>query len=98
LFEDVQRLRDQLFAATLEKKIIGSADGGFRVAQVKRDVPTFSDQKTIMTAVAIAVDKIHVLTGAGRPLLTGDSADPDADVQAVAADVISLVERRSTSG
>jgi hypothetical protein len=35
----------------------------WEIVEVERDTPTFSEQVRIMTAVAIAVDKIQVLTG-----------------------------------
>lgn len=68
LMADAQRLRTQLFAPTVEKRAMAIAIGGdmgqgIEVAEVELDRPTPTDQVKIMTAVAIAVDKIQLLTG-----------------------------------
>lgn len=68
LMADAQRLRTQLFAPVVEKRAMAIALGPHRgqeieVAEVPLDRPTPTDQVKIMTAVAIAVDKIQLLTG-----------------------------------
>lgn len=68
LLADAQRLRAQLFAPVVEKRAMAIALGGdlgqeIEVAEVPLDRPTPTDQVKIMTAVAIAVDKIQLLTG-----------------------------------
>lgn len=68
LLADAQRLRTQLFAPTVEKRAMAIALGGdlgqdIEVAEVPLERPTPTDQVKIMTAVAIAVDKIQLLTG-----------------------------------
>ena len=68
LLADAQRLRTQLFAPVVEKRAMAIAVGGdmgqeIEVAEVPLDRPTPTDQVKIMTAVAIAVDKIQLLTG-----------------------------------
>lgn len=68
LMGDVNRLRGQLFAPCVERKVVtlaGSKDevGTWELVDIDRDQPTFTDQKAIMTTIAIAVDKIQILTG-----------------------------------
>lgn len=67
LLHDVQRLRAQLFAPCVERKamVVGDARSGSHVeiVDVDRDQPTFGDQKQIITAVAIGIDKVQILTG-----------------------------------
>lgn len=68
LLADAQRLRAELFAPVVEKRAMAVNQGGdlgqaIEVAEVPLDRPTPADQVKIMTAVAIAVDKIQLLTG-----------------------------------
>ena len=68
LLADAQRLRAELFAPVVEKRAMAVNQGGdlgqiIEVAEVPLDRPTPTDQVKIMTAVAIAVDKIQLLTG-----------------------------------
>lgn len=68
LMDDIGRLRAQLFDPCVERKVVtlaGSKDetGSWEIVDIERDAPTFSDQKAIMTTLAIAVDKVQVLTG-----------------------------------
>lgn len=68
LLADAQRLRTQLFAPVVEKRAMAINAGGdlgqdIEIAEVPLDRPTPTDQVKIMTAVAIAVDKIQLLTG-----------------------------------
>lgn len=68
LMDDIDRLRGQLFAPCVERKAVVLNQGGFQgqaveVVDVQREQPTFGDQKAIMTSLAIAVDKVLLLTG-----------------------------------
>lgn len=68
LMDDIAKLRDRMFAPCVERKIVTIAgsvkeQGTWQVAEVDRDEPTFGDQKSLMTTIAIAVDKVQVLTG-----------------------------------
>lgn len=68
LMADAQRLRTQLFAPVIEKRAMAISAGGdlgqdIEIAEVPLERPTPTDQVKIMTAVAIAVDKIQLLTG-----------------------------------
>ncbi len=68
LLADLQRLRSQLFAPCVEKKIVTLSGGkdhssGWEVAEAQRDQPTFSEQVSILTSIGIAVDKVQILTG-----------------------------------
>ena len=68
LVGDIERLRRQLFAPTVERKALVVSDGHNQgshaeVVDVKLTQPTFPDQRQIMTSVAIAIDKVQILTG-----------------------------------
>lgn len=68
LMDDIAQLREQMFSPCREQKIVTIAgsvktEGRWDVAQMERDQPTFQDQKALMTTIAIAVDKVQVLTG-----------------------------------
>jgi transposase-like protein len=68
LLDDVQRLRSQLFTPTVERKPVVVSDGArngshVEIVDVHLDRPAFADQRQIMTSIAIAVDKIQILTG-----------------------------------
>jgi len=68
LMDDIAQLRDRMFAPCQERKIVtigGTKDdrGFWTVGEVNRDEPTFVEQKSLMTTIAIAVDKVQVLTG-----------------------------------
>lgn len=68
LLDDAAWLRGQLRQACVEKvvKTVGTGRGESvtEIVDVDRDEPTFSDKKAIMTTIAIAVDKVQLLTGA----------------------------------
>ncbi len=68
LMDDIAQLRERMFAPCTERKIVTIAgsvkeQGTWQVAEVDRDEPTFAEQKSLMTTIAIAVDKVQVLTG-----------------------------------
>lgn len=68
LFDDIEQLRAELFAPCVEKRAMtvsrGRHEGSeVEVVEIQLDRPTFSEQKAIITSVAIAVDKVQVLTG-----------------------------------
>lgn len=68
LMDDVQKIRTQLFAPCVERKAMivsqGKEQGSeVEVVDIERERPTFGDQQRIMTTLAIAVDKVQVLTG-----------------------------------
>lgn len=68
LMDDIQQIRAQLFAPCVERKAMVVSDGAqlgshVEVIDVERDQPSFGDQKAIMTTLAIAVDKVQILTG-----------------------------------
>lgn len=68
LVDDIARLRGQLFAPCTERKVVTIAGsvkekGTWEIVDIDRDQPTFTDQRAIMTTLAIAVDKVQVLTG-----------------------------------
>lgn len=68
LMSDIARIRDQMFAPCVERKVVTVAgsvkvEGRWEIVDIDRDKPTFTEQKSIMTTIAIAVDKVQVLTG-----------------------------------
>jgi transposase-like protein len=68
LMDDIERLRTQLWQPCVERKPLVVSDGaqlGSRVeiVDVELKQPTFGDQRSIMTSIAIAVDKVQILTG-----------------------------------
>ena len=97
LMADAQRLRTQLFAPVVEKRAMAIALGhdlgqGIDIAEVPLDRPTPTDQVKIMTAVAIAVDKIQLLTGEAteRHEHTAPSRTPEQEQEL--AQVLTLVK------
>lgn len=97
LLADAQRLRTQLFAPVIEKRAMAIAVGHdqgqtIEVAHVDLDRPTPTDQVKIMTAVAIAVDKIQLLTGEATERLEHVAPDRSPDLEAEAAKVLRLVQ------
>jgi transposase-like protein len=94
LAEDLERLRAQLFAPTVEQKIVTIAgglqhEGRWAVATVERERPTFAEQARIMTAIGIGVDKLQVLTGGATQRI---GVEGDREVEEVAAEVLHLVQ------
>jgi hypothetical protein len=68
ILDDVEKLRQQLFASTVERKPMVVSDGQHagshvEIVDVDLDQPTFTDQKAIMTSIAIGVDKVLLLSG-----------------------------------
>lgn len=59
LLDDVERLRSQLFAPAVERKVIASGD----IVDVRLPEPSFSDKKALMVSIAVAVDKVLLLSG-----------------------------------
>lgn len=97
LMADAQRLRTQLFAPVVEKRAmainVGHDQGQeIEVAEVPLERPTPSDQVKIMTAVAIAVDKIQLLTGEAteRHEHTAPARSPEQEQEL--AKVLTLVQ------
>lgn len=68
LLDDALRLREQLWAPCVERvvKTIGTGRGESvaEIVDVDLDQPSFGDKRQIMTTIAIAVDKVQLLTGA----------------------------------
>jgi hypothetical protein len=67
LVDDAEKLRQQLFAPSITKKVVTvGAGNGFshaEVVTVHTDQPTYAEQTRIMTSIAIAIDKIQLMTG-----------------------------------
>lgn len=82
LLGDIELLREELFAPCVERQVVTVSDGRDRgshaeIVDVELAQPNFRDQQRIMTSIAIAVDKVQVLTGqpTSRIDVTGDARD-----------------------
>lgn len=69
LMDDIEKLRSQLFAPTATNQAMVVSDGArdgshVEVVEVKQAEPTFRDKQAAITSIAIAVDKVQLLTGA----------------------------------
>lgn len=93
LFDDIARLRSQLFAPCTLRKPMAVSDGRevgshIEIVDVELDQPTFSEQTRIMTSIGIAVDKAQLLTGqATARIETSGGASIDDEVAALAAEL-----------
>lgn len=97
LLADAQRLRAELFAPCVEKRAMAVNQGGdqgqeIEVAEVPLDRPTPTDQVKIMTAVAIAVDKIQLLTGEATERHEHVAPDRSPEQEQELAKVLTLVQ------
>lgn len=107
LLDDIARLRAELFAPVLERKVVivkgGTADPCTvaEIVDVKHERPSPSDQKQLMVACAVAIDKVQILTG-GLTAAIGvtETAEPLGAVEerqrAVTA-IDELAQRRQAS-
>lgn len=96
LLDDVTRLRAELFAPVVKRQVVtlsGGKEGQATadIVDVELDQPTFADQKAIMTSIAIAVDKVQILSGGA----TQRTETIDASPEHVTGLVDELAERRS---
>lgn len=94
LLGDAERLREQLFAPALARH--WTKDGEFREQQI--DQPDFADQRQIVTAVAIAVDKVQLLTGEATARTESMGGDPAERAQRLREMRDELAERRARAG
>lgn len=95
LMGDIERLRRSLWQPCTERKAL-VVSGGMRepgvveIVDIDRDQPSFGEQKTIMTALAIAVDKVQLLTGEATERHEHRHSDAlDEELQRLAADLAS---------
>ena len=101
LMDDIARLRDQLFAPCVERKVVTLAGsryetGTWEVVDIDRDQPTFAEQRSIITSVAIAVDKVQVLTGeATQRIEHKGSPERTPEQERELAKVLHLVESQA---
>ena len=91
LLDDAQRLRRQLFAPARVHSF-GGVEHEVHFADLAQ--PTFADQTKIMTSVAIAVDKIQLLTGQATSREEHTVTDRRA-LEAQAAELDELAARRA---
>lgn len=68
LMDDIEKLRAQLFAPTATNQVVvegtGKGESCARVMEVTQAEPSFRDKQAAITSIAIAVDKVQLLTGA----------------------------------
>lgn len=81
LMDDIERVRKQLWAPTVERKAMTVNHGNnlgssVEIVDIDRDQPTFADQRQIMTTLAIAVDKVQILTGAATERIEHRHSSP----------------------
>lgn len=93
LMTDAERLREQLFAPAVARH--WTKDGEFCEEPIPQ--PDFSDQRQIVTAVAIAVDKIQLLTGEATARTEAMGGDPAERAQRIREIRDELAERRAQS-
>lgn len=96
LLGDLEKLRAQLWAPTVERKpmvvSLGKDSGSqIEIAEVHLEQPTFRDQKTIVEAVALALDKVQLLTGAATERVETVGIERTPEVAAELAKVLPLV-------
>lgn len=103
LMDDVQRLRAELFSPCVERKPVVVSDGArvgshVEIVDVDLSQPSFSEQKAIMTTIAIAVDKVQILTGAATERIdhTGLPIDREKAENELAT-ILDMASRRRTS-
>lgn len=93
LLADAQKLRAQLFAPTTTRKPMTVSDGAHlgshvEVVDVDLDQPTFAEQTRIMTSIAIAIDKVQILTGQATEITEHRHVDQvDAELQRLTAEL-----------
>jgi hypothetical protein len=97
MLSDIERLRLQLFAPTVEKKAmvvsLGHAAGSeLQIAEVELDHPTFAGQNQIVASLTTLLDKVLLLSGdaTARIEQTGVAAESRAKAEGV---VLALAKR-----
>jgi transposase-like protein len=99
LMGDIERLRGQLFAPCTERKVVTLAGGQaspstWDIVDVDHDEPTFGDKKALMTTIAIAVDKVQILTGAATERIDHRHTSPiDEELESLATQLEHEPER-----
>ena len=68
LYREANALLDQMHEAHVERKAMTVSHGAHKgqeveIVDIELDKPRYSDQRQIMTAVGIALDKAHQLSG-----------------------------------
>lgn len=99
LLADAQRLRAQLFAPVVEKHVTTVSDGRemgshVEVVDVPLGRPKPSDQRQIMVALAIAVDKVQILTGEATERIEQLTRESTAEPSERAREIVDELARR----
>lgn len=102
LLGDVERLRLQMFAPTTERRAMVVSDGEglgshVELVDIEREQPTFAEQKTLVTTIAVAVDKLVELD-AGSEEEPADGIDELAERRAADRGAASGVDSSSAGG
>lgn len=91
LMGDIERLRKQLFAPCVERKVVTLSGGQtgsstWDIVDIEHEQPSFTDQRACMTSIAIAVDKVQILTGEATERVDHRHTTPIDDELASLAD------------
>lgn len=97
LYQEANLLLDQLYERNTQRKAMTVSKGAHagasvQIVDIALDKPSYSDQKHIMTAAAIALDKAHQLSG---PAAETNGEIPIREVVAVLDAVIERVAPNS---
>ena len=97
MLDDIERLRAQLFAPTVEKKALvvnlgGNCGSAIEIAEVHLTQPSYADQNRIVASMTGLLDKVLLLSGdaTARVEQTGQQADDRAKAEAT---VLALAKR-----
>ena len=98
LLDDAERLRSQLFAPVVVKKVVTVSTGqGYSTAEVVEvdlTEPTFADKKLIVTAIGTVVNRLSLLdTGAESSRTVRDELQAKRDARRSAAKVAAAPKR-----
>lgn len=64
LMDDIERMRRDLFAPTIERKVVpGNQYRRTRIIDVRNPTTTHGDRRTVVEAVAKAIETVQLLTG-----------------------------------
>lgn len=91
MLDDIEKLRSQLFAKTVEKKAM-AIDKELVIASVKLTQPTYSDQNRIVDSMTKLLDKVLLLSGDATARVE-QTATAEADRAKAEATILQLANR-----
>jgi transposase-like protein len=95
LLDTCQQLKAQLFAPCVERKAMAGPKREIEIVDIHLDQPSFVDQRAIMISIAVAVDKVQILTGEATERTEHLIAGTEERRRAALAVVEQLADRRS---